>query len=484
MKAALPLLFVLVVACALRATTFAIPHFGSDEPAHEGLAVSLLASGGRTYSIRHVGLDEVGAPRDGIALVRLRPDARERAEVLGFYTVGDHHWGDDRAVSGRSPLYPVVLAASIAAFGSSPHAYVVAIPGGGLTKHEAHRIAVKAWHPDWARAQAPTVLPSFLASLGAVALATFAASRRSVLGALVAGLALATSPLEAWAAHRVTADTLVELLGGAAALALAASVGREGRLRPLLSGLLVGLAILAKPSGALLLPAAFVAEALLVLRTWRSGEHPRPLVRAAALRLALVVGATIVAGLWWPLLRLVTTGDLGEAIGYAGFFKSVHQRPEAMVAWPRFVTSRPWHVIASSLAVLSPVLALGGAGLVARAARFTTTREKTGEKTDHARAAEVALAVIVVVDVIAATLWPAQENRYLLPAYVPLAVGAGIAWDFVAARARGHGAKAVLLAIALLACGVQGWLSPWSAASVASLGDYELCPVGPHAPGS
>jgi hypothetical protein len=439
---------VLAVAAALRWSALAVPHFDTDEPAFEGLAQSLIMNNG--YTVRRVGY-EVTAVERPLFLLRLGPDAREHGAILDFYAPAHQDVVDDHALSVRPPLFPAVLAASTALLASSVE--VIAIERTAPAGREAAFHAA-AEHPRgrWVRAQLAVALPPLLASLAVCALA-FLAHRGSPLAAALGALAVATAPLDVWCAHRVTADTLTAALVGGSAVLLAT---RDASLaRVALAGLLGGLAVLAKPSGVLLAPAYAGVEAFLVLRR---GEPPR----RAALRAGVFAGTLAVTGLWWAALQLALPGgSVVAALGYGG----VGYTPEAAKAdWPVFVRSRPFWIVPATTALLSPLLGVGAAGIFARARR---------DKDAAALAGVAALFIVMTM------LWPAKENRYLLPAYVSFA--AGFAWivERLLERAHGRAAKVAVVALALAVMAP----SAWYAREAALRGAYELTPIGRPAPG-
>jgi hypothetical protein len=431
---ALGLAVVLVVALSLRLTTLDVPHFDSDEPAFEGLAASLRAGNG--YTVRRMGVAVIDTG-DALCLVRIEREAREHGGILDFYAPAHQDVVDDHALSVRPPLFPVVLATSVTLLGGVE---VVAHPSGTReSTAEAIRDAVLHPRPAWRRAQLAVALPPLLASLVVCVLAFFV-HRGSVLAATVAGLAVAVAPLDVWCAHRVTADTLTAALTGGAALLLA----RRGSLATVaIAGVLGGLSVLAKPSGVLLAPAYALAE-LAGERSWK--------------RVSVFTGVLAATGLWWALLQLVLPGgSFVTALGYGGIG---YTEEAARAAWPRFVHSRPLWIVPASTFVLSPLLGAGAIAVFFRA---------RGEKGDKALAAFAALFLVMVV------LWPAKENRYLLPAYVPFA--AGLAWvtDRLLERARGGATRAAVFIFLLLLLVP----SAWQARRWALSGAYEVTPLEP-----
>jgi hypothetical protein len=417
---------------------------------------------GHGYTVRHVGFDVVG-DRQPLALLRFRPDPRAHGGVLDFYAPANQDVVDDHALSVRPPLFPVVLALSVAALGSSVEA-VDARHGDlrGAPARVAVAAALERTPPGWRRAQLPLVLPVVLASLGAVALA-FATARTtggSVLAASLAALALATAPLEVWCAHRVTADTLTEVLVGGATCLLAGAAGgttRGDRVRIALAGVLGGLSVLAKPSGVLLLPAYAVAEAVLAGR-----DAKRPW-REAALRVAIFGGALVVSGLWWSLYRLVQEGFVA-AVGYGGIgYSEAAQKAD----WPSFTHGRPFWIVPASTVSLSPLLGIGAVGLA------WARRERR----------VVPLAAIAALFVLLTMLWPARENRYLLPAYVAFAAGLAGAIDAALAKARRSLGSVVGTALVLLVPVALLLVSAPRAREAALSGAFEIAPIGPPAPG-
>lgn len=438
-RRAFAFLAVLGVALSLRWTAIDLPHFDSDEPAYEGIAQSILSRGG--YTCRHVGLDVVST-RGPLALVALRPDARSHAGVLDFYAPEHQDAMDDQAVSPRSPLLPVLLAASVAALGSGA-VEVVAV--NRLALGGAPQSSAYAWaraQPDraWRRAQLPLVLVPLLASVAACALA-FVAPRVGVVASLLGALALATAPIEVWCAHRVTADTLAEALVGGA---VTAAVFVRGPRSAAAAGLLAGLAVLAKSSA--LAVAAAIGLCLLL------GEDRKR-------RTLAFVAGMVVGGLWWPIGRALLGGGLAAGIGYGGV-----GLPAAALegSWPAFTRSRPFWVVPATTALLSPALGLGAAGLVLRA-RDPRVRP---------------LALTALAFVLVTMIWPSRENRFLLPAYVPLAAGLALLAEHLLERARGSAAKGalVLVVLALMAPSI------WYARGPALSGAYELAPIGPRSP--
>ncbi len=437
------LVLVLGVALALRWSTLAIPHWDSDEPAFCGLAQSLVMGNG--YTCRRVGLDVVAtssiAPGAELCLIRLGHDAREHGAVLDTYAVEHQDVVDDHAFSVRPPLFPFVLAGSVAVLGSNA-VLVVARPGGSPLR-PSQACALAAESPHWRREQLPVTLPPLLASLAACALA-FLVHRGSSLAATLGALAVATAPLEVWCAHRVTADTLTAaLVGGACVLLL-----RDSLWAVALAGLLGGLSVLAKPSGVLLAPAYAVAQAILV---WRGEPWRKAMVRAS-----VFAGVLCATGLWWAGLQFFQPGgSFVTALGYGGVG---YTKKASEAAWFKFVHGRPFWIVPASTAVLSPLLGIGAVAVFARA---------------RSEKESVPLAVVAALFIVMTMAWPARENRYLLPAYVAFA--SGFAWvvDRLLERATGA-AKAALVALVLAVLVPSVWYARRAGVS----GAFELTPIG------
>jgi len=426
---ALGLAVVLVVALSLRLTTLDVPHFDSDEPAFEGLAASLRAGNG--YTVRRMGVAVVDTG-ESACLVRIEREAREHGAILDFYATAHQDVVDDHAFSVRPPLFPAVLTASATVLGGVE----VVARFGRVRAADAIHETLEHPRPSWRRAQLAVTLPPLLASLVVCGLAFFV-HRGSVLAATVAGLAVASAPLDVWCAHRATADTLTAALTGGAALILA----RRGSLTTVaVAGVLGGLSVLAKPSGILLAPAYALAE-LAGERDWK--------------RVGVFTAVLAATGLWWALLQLALPGgSFVTALGYGGVG---YTEEAARGDWPRFVHSRHLWIVPASTLVLSPLLGLGAIGVF-----FRARSEKARESAPLAAFAALFLVMVV--------LWPAKENRYLLPAYVPFA--AGLAWgvEKLLERARDGVTKAAVFVVLLLILAP----SAWQARRCALSGAYEL----------
>ncbi len=447
------------VALALRWSALAVPHFDSDEPAFEGLAQSILMGGG--YTVRHVGFDVVAAdpPR---YLLRLGHDAAEHGGILDFYAPAHQDVVDDHALSVRPPLFPAVLAASTALVGSDV-AVIALGPTPGASRAASFRETPARVPGTWIRAQLGVALPPLLASLAACALA-FLVHRGSPLAAALGALAVATAPLEVWCAHRVTADTLTEVLVAGSCVLLATGERSLGRVA--LAGVLGGLSVLAKPSGVLLVPAYAVAE----LASVRAGSKPGD----AARRVLVFTAVLAASGLWWAALQLALPGgSVVAALGYGGVG---YTKEAAQANWPVFVRSRPFWIVPASTAALSPLLAVGAVALFLRARR---NPGGSGGRVAPPDDAALPLAAVAALFLVLTMLWPAKENRYLLPAYVPFAAGLAWAVERGLEKASGRAARAALVA-AFLALLVP---SAWASREAALSGAYELTPIGPKAPG-
>ena len=153
------------------------------------------------------------------------------------------------------------------------------------------------------------------------------------------------------------------------------------------------------------------------------------------------------------------------AVGYGGVGYTVEA---AAADWPRFTHGRPFWIVPASTVWLSPLLGVGMFGL-AGAAR----REKRA----------VPLATIALTFVLLTMLWPARENRYLLPAYVSFAAGLASVVDAVLERARRSFGTVVGTALVLLVPGAIVLSSVPRAREASLSGKYELTPIGRDAPG-
>jgi hypothetical protein len=278
------------------------------------------------------------------------------------------------------------------------------------------------------RARATVALLSVLLGLG-----VFLAGRRwfgPVAGLL--GLCLyALDPLVVANAGLATLDlgTAAAIFGAVALGALALDSGR--RLHLLGAGVLAGLAVGAKGTGLIVLPALAVLAAAPAARAGGAGpgEVPRRLARlaaVAALGAATLVAVTLPAGpsAWWEALRLQR---LHAAGGHATFAAGLH----AMRCWPW------WFPFAWVVKTPIPVLlaSAGGAALILARARARP---------------EVAVAVLgTPVLLLAAAMSSGICNgvRQLLPATPFLAVAGGAAL----------GALARSVAGGLVAAGAVGW---------------------------
>jgi hypothetical protein len=394
-----------------------------------------------------VGVSVLDHEEPALALVRLGWTSERRGGVLQFYASGGQEEVVTEAV--RAPLFPVLLAASVVAFGTG-NVTVVAVNDGALgprSRALPYEAAREAARGDWRRAQLPLVLPSLLASLGAIALAFRAARRGSSLAAAATGaLALATAPVEVWCAHRVTPDTLTELTCGLAAVLAAEALGRAGVGRAFAAGLAGGAVILTKAVGLLTLPAYLLAElALLAAIRTRS----RADLAAAARRTTAFAAGFLLGGAFWPLTVYLKTGDLRRALGVGS-----ERLPSRIVESPWIVLTqqRPFWSVPATNGALAPLLVGAGAAALAVLASRLVARGVARE--DVFRASRwIGLAAYAALFFAITCIHVSRESRYLLPAYVPLAVGVAGAVDgglgLLRARLGERGARlAVVLVVA------------------------------------
>lgn len=245
-------------------------------------------------------------------------------------------------------------------------------------------------------------------SAGAVVLAGARIGRRLAgpAGAVLAGLALLTSPLLARHAQQITPDILLVMF---AALALERIVGicEEGRRRDYLwAGIWIGLGISAKYTPVFLLPSLYLAH---LLRRRTEGARPRRLGlgdrrlwwAAAACVLAFTATSPFVLA-----DRGVLSRDLEWQVGHlqGGHFGHESQRPG------------PLFYLLDVLApgVGWPVLILGLAGMLLAA------RRRGG--------AWLVLLAAFLSFFLVLSLWRTRFDRYLLPALPPLALGLAGGW--------------------------------------------------------
>ncbi|HVR69358.1 MAG TPA: glycosyltransferase family 39 protein [Vicinamibacteria bacterium] len=230
---------------------------------------------------------------------------------------------------------------------------------------------------------------------------------------LFAALLLAVSPIEVQTAHMVRPDVILETFVLLAFLALA-RVG-EGRRFDLFAGAAIGAAVAVKFSGVLLAP-SYLARRLLA-----PGGKVAPLALAAAASLA-------VFALCSPYTFVDFQGFLGGARAQVGYHYEVRPRGEQPL-WALALTYV--RVLAKGLGVAGLALAVFGAAAVRR---------------DWRRFVPLAVFPCVIVAVFSTA--EVNRDRFMLPALGVLAVLAGAAVAWLAARSR-----ALAVAIALLAAG-------------------------------
>ena len=230
---------------------------------------------------------------------------------------------------------------------------------------------------------------------------------------LAAALLLAVSPIEVQTAHMVRPDVILEFFVLVAFLAFA-RVGAHRR-GDLLSGAAIGAAVAAKFSGVLLAP-SYVARRLLA-----PGPKLGRLVLAAAVSLAVFAVCS-------PYTLLDYDGFLAGARSQVGYHYEVRPRGPQHFQGMALTYGR---VLAKGLGVAGVALAVAGAVIVRK---------------DWRRWVPLALFPVVIVAVFSTA--EVNRDRFLLPALGVMAVFAGAAVAWLAARSR-----ALAVAVALLAAG-------------------------------
>jgi hypothetical protein len=436
---------VLVLALGLRWRTLVFPHDHGDQLIYSALADNIRHA--RPYNLTCVGLAAtpvaVAATADDAVLLGFRPPASSSNSLAAAFDEG----GLDIY---NEPLYfhAPGFAALVAGFSivqGAAQIHVLSIPAMRQVRNPGQ--VYERWSRRTplgdklalARAQAPAVVPSLLASLAVVLMTMLWARTNGGLAPLWAGLIIALSPVDVFASQRVLADTTMVACGLGSVLLLRAALQHTRRAYFIAAILAAACAVYVKESAAVILVLAAVLTA--------ACTQPRRLY----LLYACLVALTLVP---WLLVLHSQTGR----------WLPVPPTPQLPASGYRLLTAeRTFLKHAWEVVYLSPLLCVGVCwfGYASRAVRTRMT-----------------LGMGIVLAVFLLAMAKAFEHRYLLAAYPFMASAA--AWGLEQLRKwmnqRFQPVAGVALVLVLIAASAVWGLSRAWPSIMGNAGDIFLAP--------